>query len=59
MVRVLTDRRVLFAAAVVIGGLLALALWPRAIEVEVATVSRGPLTITVTRRDDPYPRSIL
>jgi HlyD family secretion protein len=31
----------------VVGGLLAVALWPRAIPVEVATVSRGPLVVTI------------
>jgi HlyD family secretion protein len=43
---VLRNRRVWLAAAV-IAGLLALALWPRAVEVDVATVTRGPLTVTV------------
>jgi HlyD family secretion protein len=40
------SRRVLIAAAVV-GGLLAVALWPRAAPVEVGPVTRGPLIVTV------------
>jgi len=46
MLRVLTNRRVLFAL-VAVGGLLALALWPTTLAVDVATVSRGPLVVTV------------
>jgi HlyD family secretion protein len=46
MPRLLTDRRVLFSIAV-IGGLAAVALWPRAITVDVASVSRGPLVVTL------------
>lgn len=46
MLRWLTNRRVLLSAAV-IGGLLAVALWPTAVPVEVAAVSRGPLVVTV------------
>jgi HlyD family secretion protein len=44
--RIFLNRRVLIAAAVV-GGLLAVALWPRAVPVEIATVARGPLVVTV------------
>lgn len=46
MLRMLVDRRVLFALACA-GGLLAMALWPETFEVDVATVSRGPLVVTV------------
>ena len=46
MLRVLTDRRVLLSIAV-IGGLLAIALWPRTVVVELASVARGPLVVTV------------
>ena len=46
MLRMLVDRRVLFALACA-GGLLAMALWPQTLEVDVATVSRGPLVVTV------------
>ena len=46
MFRVLADRRVLSSIAV-IGGLLAVALWPRTVAVELASVSRGPLVLTV------------
>jgi HlyD family secretion protein len=38
--------RVLVSAAG-IGSLLAVALWPTAVEVDIATVSRGPLVVTV------------
>ncbi len=41
-----TMRRGLPVVAVV-GGLLAVALWPRATAVDVATVTRGPLTVTI------------
>jgi HlyD family secretion protein len=40
------NRRLLLVAAVVIG-LLALALWPDVTRVEVASVSRGPLVVTI------------
>lgn len=46
MSRLITDRRVLLSIAV-IGGLLGVALWPRAVTVEVASVARGPLVVTV------------
>ena len=46
MFRVLTDRRVLLSI-VVVGGLAAVALWPRTIAVDVAQVSRGPLVVTI------------
>jgi HlyD family secretion protein len=46
MLRILTDRRVLLSAAVV-GGLLLVALWPTAVAVELARVTRGPLVVTI------------
>lgn len=46
MLRVLTNRRVLIAAAV-IAGLLAIALWPSTTPVDVTTVARGPLVVTI------------
>lgn len=46
MLRLLRNVRLWIGAAVV-GGLLALALWPRAIPVETAVVARGPLLVTV------------
>src|SRR4030095_10088287 len=46
MFRLLTDRRLLLSA-VVIGTLTAIALWPTAVAVDVAAVSRGPLVVTV------------
>ena len=46
MLRLLTNRRVWLSAAVV-AVLLAVALWPTTMTVEVATVSRGPLVVTV------------
>ena len=44
-------RRGLLVAAGV-GGLLAVALWPRAVDVDVATVTRGPLTVTIDEDGD-------
>ncbi|HET6955290.1 MAG TPA: hypothetical protein VFI56_01875, partial [Vicinamibacterales bacterium] len=46
MFRLLANRRVLGAAAV-IGGLLAVVMWPTTIPVDIAVVSSGPLTVTV------------
>src|SRR5262245_21582626 len=46
MLRLLANRRVLGGIAVV-AVLLAIALWPRAIPVETATVTRGPLVVTI------------
>ena len=46
MSRFLKDRRLLLSA-LVIGGLTAVALWPSAVAVDVAAVSRGPLVVTV------------
>lgn len=46
MRRLLLNRRVLISVAVV-AGLLAVALWPRTIAVEVGTIAQGPLVVTV------------
>src|SRR4249919_1444186 len=46
MLHLLTNRRVLGFAAVV-AGLLAVVLWPTAVQVDVAAVSRGSLVVTV------------
>jgi HlyD family secretion protein len=46
MRRVLLNRRVLVALTVV-GGLLAVALWPKTVPVEVGAIARGPLVVTV------------
>jgi len=46
MVRGLAHWRLGLGVAAV-GGLLAMALWPETLEVDVATVSRGPLVVTV------------
>jgi HlyD family secretion protein len=46
MWRVLLNRRV-WLAALIVGGLVAVALWPSTVAVDVATVSRGPLVVTV------------
>jgi HlyD family secretion protein len=46
MLRLLFNRRVLLAI-VVVGGLLAIALWPETIVVDVGTVARGPLVATI------------
>jgi len=42
----LTNRRVLGSAAL-LGGLIAIVSWPTRFQVEVASVSRGPLVVTV------------
>jgi len=46
MWRLLTNRRVLQVAAIVVV-LLTVALWPQAVAVDVGTVSRGPLVVTI------------
>jgi HlyD family secretion protein len=46
MLRLLKNPRVLVAAAIV-GGLLTVALWPTTTAVDLAAVSRGPLTVTI------------
>jgi HlyD family secretion protein len=46
MLRLLKNRRVWISVAVV-GGLLAVALWPTTAPVDVAVVSRGPLVVTI------------
>lgn len=46
MLRLLKNRRILLSVAVV-GGLLAIALWPTTLPVDVTTVTRGPLVVTI------------
>jgi HlyD family secretion protein len=46
MLRILTDRRVLLSTAAV-GGLVLVALWPTPVAVELATVTRGALVVTI------------
>ena len=46
MFRLITDRRMLLSALIV-GGIAAAALWPRAVVVDLAEASRGPLVMTV------------
>jgi HlyD family secretion protein len=46
MRKLLLNRRILISVAVV-GGLLAVALWPRSVAVETAPVTRGPLAVTI------------
>jgi HlyD family secretion protein len=46
MRRLLFNRRVLIAVAVV-GGLLAVALWPETLTVDAGVVGRGPLMVTI------------
>jgi HlyD family secretion protein len=46
MTSLLTDRR-LWLSALVVGTLAAVALWPRAVAVDLASVSRGPLVVTI------------
>jgi HlyD family secretion protein len=44
--RFLLNRR-LWLAVLIVGGLLAVALWPKTTDVDTATVVRGPLVVTV------------
>lgn len=46
MRRIVFNPRLLIAVAIV-AGLLAVALWPRAVAVEIGAVSRGPLAVTI------------
>jgi HlyD family secretion protein len=46
MRRLLFNRRVLLAI-VIVGGLATLALWPRTVQVDAATVRSGPLRVTI------------
>jgi HlyD family secretion protein len=46
MLRLFRNPR-LWTAGLVVGALLAIALWPRAVEVETAVVARGPLLVTI------------
>lgn len=46
MLRLLANRRVLVSAAIIFG-LFAIVLWPTTVQVDVATVSRGALVVTV------------
>jgi len=46
MLRLLINRRVLGSAAI-IAGLIAVALWPTTVQVDVASLQRGPLTVSV------------
>ncbi len=46
MWRLVTNRRVLMGAAVVLA-LLAVALWPQSVAVDVGPVTRGPLVVTI------------
>lgn len=46
MFRLLKNRRVWISVAIV-GGLLAVALWPKASPVDVSGLSRGPLVVTI------------
>jgi HlyD family secretion protein len=46
MGRLLLNIRVL-VSVIVVGGLLAVALWPKAATVDIAAVARGPLVVTV------------
>ena len=46
MLRLLRNTR-LWLGVLVVGGLLAVALWPRTVPVETARIARGPLLVTV------------
>lgn len=47
MLRLLINNRRVLLVAAVVGALLAIALWPATIRVDVSTVSRGPLVETI------------
>jgi HlyD family secretion protein len=51
MLRVFTNPRVLLSIAVV-AGLIAVALWPRAVLVEVTKVARGPILVTISEEGE-------
>jgi HlyD family secretion protein len=46
MFRLMRDRRVLLSAAAILA-LLAIAMWPETVDVDVSSVTRGTLTVTV------------
>jgi len=46
MFRVIANRRVL-GAATVVAGLIAVVMWPKTVQVDIAAVSSGPLVVTV------------
>jgi len=46
MTRLLTNPRVI-AAALIIAGVIAVALWPEPVEVDVVRVGRGPMLVTI------------
>lgn len=54
--KILRSRRVLIGGAAV-AGLLVFALWPRGVEVDMATVTRGPLTVTVDEEGETRVRN--
>ena len=56
MLRLLKNPRVLLAIAVV-AGLLAVALWPKSVAVEAATIGRGPLVVTVDEEGETRVRN--
>jgi HlyD family secretion protein len=47
MLRLLSNRRGVLIVVVLVAGLVAVALWPRTTPVDVGTVARGPLVVTV------------
>jgi HlyD family secretion protein len=56
MLRLLKNPRVLLSVALV-GGLLAVALWPKTVDVEVSAVGRGPLVVTVDEEGETRVRN--
>ncbi len=46
MMRLLKNPR-LIASVLVVAGILAVALWPKAVEVDVVRVERGPMRVTI------------
>ncbi len=56
MVRLLRNPRVILSVLAV-AGLLAVALWPRPLPVDVATIGRGPLVVTVDEEGETRVRN--
>jgi HlyD family secretion protein len=56
MWRVLKSRR-LVVGLLIVGGLLALALWPRSLAVDVAEAKRGPLLVTIDEEGETRVRA--
>jgi len=56
MWRIVKNPRVLLSVLVV-GGLVAVAMWPKTIQVDVTAVARGPLVVTVDEEGETRVRN--